>query len=104
MAQEWAKPFYNSVQWQSARRLVLGRSGGLCERCFAKGIIRSADVVHHRIPLTPMNIINPEITLNPKLLQALCSDCHAEVHSSRPSRRYEVTEDGEVRIDPPGPL
>lgn len=96
MAQEFAKPFYNSAEWQSVRQSVLARSGGLCERCWNKGIIRAADVVHHNIILTPKNIRDPEVALNPKNLTPLCQDCHAEVHSSKTRRRYRVDQEGNV--------
>lgn len=96
MARDFARAFYNSDQWQRARRFVLGRSGGLCERCFEKGIIRAADVVHHIIFLTPKNVSDPRISLNPEKLIALCQDCHAEVHSSKTKRRYKVDREGNV--------
>ena len=98
MAQKFARPFYNSATWQSVRQSVLERSGGLCERCWKKGIIRTADVVHHKIFLTPKNIRDPNVSLNPKHLEALCQDCHAEAHSSKTRRRYRVDGSGEVVI------
>ena len=42
--------------------------------------MKPADVVHHTIPLSPENMDDPDITLNPKRLVALCNDCHTEVH------------------------
>lgn len=99
MAKSFAKAFYNSVQWQRARQTALERSGGLCERCYQKGIIRTADAVHHIVWLTPQNIHDPEITLGQKNLIALCQDCHAEAHAIRKnSRRYSVTKNGEIII------
>lgn len=98
MAKPFAIPFYNSAEWQSVRQFVLKRSGGLCERCWNKGIVRAADVVHHKIILTPQNIHDPNVSLNPKHLVALCQDCHAEVHSSKTRRRYKVSRNGEVII------
>lgn len=99
MAQEFSKPFYNSAKWQSVRRSVLQRSGGLCERCLKKGLITAAVVVHHRIILTPGNIDNAEITLNPDNLEALCQDCHAAVHADEDRhRRYAVNSNGDVII------
>ena len=67
---------------------------GLCERCWAKGIVRHGDTVHHKIHLTPANINDPEITLNPDNLELLCRDCHAEEHASE--KRYFVDEQGRV--------
>lgn len=97
MAHEFAKPFYNSAKWQSVRRSVLQRSGGLCERCYKKGLVVAADVVHHKVVLTPGNISDPKITLDPEKLEALCSDCHAAVHAElEKNRRYAVNSNGEV--------
>jgi len=101
MAKNFAKSFYNSIQWQRARQFVLKRSGGLCERCYTKGVVRTADVVHHIIWLTPANIHDPAITLDPKNLTALCQDCHAEVHAEKQPKRYKVDENGAVTIAPP---
>lgn len=76
----FAKGFYRSKEWQGTRKLVLARSGGLCERCLEGGKLTPADVVHHRIPLSAENMGDPEITLNPDNLLALCDECHTEVH------------------------
>lgn len=97
MAQEFSKAFYNSAKWQSVRQSVLARSGGLCERCWSKGIVRAADVVHHRTVLTPANIHDPQISLNPAGLEALCQDCHAAAHAElEHGRRYVVDKNGNV--------
>ena len=45
-----------------------------------RGELKPADVVHHKIPLTPENVDDPDISLNPDRLIALCDDCHTEVH------------------------
>lgn len=101
MAREFAKQFYNSSKWQSVRKDVLFHSGGLCEECLKKGLIRTADVVHHKIILTPENINNPEVSLNPEHLVALCADCHAAVHAEADhGRRYFVNANGEIVIAP----
>lgn len=42
--------------------------------------MKPADVVHHKIPLNEENVNDPDISLNPDRLMALCYDCHAEVH------------------------
>ena len=76
----FAKPFYKSRAWQNVRSVVIDRSHGLCERCMERGELRPADVVHHTVPLTEGNIGDPDISLNPDRLVALCHDCHTEVH------------------------
>ena len=76
----FAKPFYKSKAWRNVRKVVLDRSHGLCERCMERGELKPADVVHHTIPLSPENMGDPDIALNPDRLMALCDDCHTEVH------------------------
>ncbi len=71
MAKEWAKPFYNSVEWKTLRLQMLQRCGRVCEMCGGY-----ATEVHHEIELTPANIGDPTVALNPKLLHCLCGDCH----------------------------
>jgi len=85
----WAETFYNSPAWKQTRRAYSKSVVHLCERCGRPGVI-----VHHKIPLTPENVTDPDITLNWKNLQLLCRDCHAQVH--KPEKRYKVDELGRV--------
>ena len=59
------------------------RQHHLCENCLRKGIYRPAEIVHHKIELNPVNIENPEITLNFENLEAVCRQCHDEYHDNR---------------------
>jgi 5-methylcytosine-specific restriction protein A len=70
----FAKPFYNSRSWRQCRASYIDKVHGLCERCDKAGLI-----LHHKIELTPMNIHDPNITLNHDNLQYLCHDCHNRV-------------------------
>ncbi len=74
MAQEWAKPFYNSAAWKRMRHMIITQCGYTCEMCGGH-----ATEIHHEIELTPDNISNPHISLNPKLLHPLCGDCHKKI-------------------------
>lgn len=85
--------FYKTKAWQNCRDSYMKYKGGLCELCLAKGIYRPAEIVHHKIHLTPDNINDPAITLNWDNLQALCRDCHGEVHGGR---RYKLDAYGRV--------
>lgn len=76
----FAHRFYHSKAWQDVRSFVWDRANGLCERCMERGELKPADVVHHRVPLSPENMGDPDIALNPDRLVALCNDCHTEVH------------------------
>ena len=102
MAGILAKQFYGSTAWKQTRRAYMKSVGGLCERCMANGIVRPAEVVHHKKPISEKNVSNVNITLSWNNLQALCAACHAEVHDEiyrkRTGRRYKINNDGRVVI------
>lgn len=87
--------FYKTKLWLDCRSSYIKSVGGLCERCYAKGIIKHGDTVHHKIRLTAANIHDPQVTLNHDNLELLCRDCHAKEHH-RKQKRYTVSEEGEV--------
>lgn len=80
MSKPFAKPFYNSKDWQACRDAYLSErykiDGGLCERCHTE----AGQEVHHVITLNPDNIHDPDITLNHENLMLLCRDCHFAMH------------------------
>ena len=92
--------FYDSIAWRNTRRNYKQSVGNLCERCLKRGIIQSADVVHHIVPLTAETVSDLNLSLNWDNLQCLCRKCHAEVHKEiydkRAKRRYRVDENGKV--------
>ena len=94
--------FYNSMAWKNTRRNYTQAVGGLCERCMKRGIIASADLVHHRVPLTEVTVSDLNLSLNWDNLQALCRKCHGEVHAEldreRKGRRYTIDESGRVEL------
>lgn len=99
----YARPLYSSQQWKKCRAAYLKNVGGLCEICLAKGIFRSAEIVHHKIFIDESNYNDPEIALNFKYLQAVCRQCHEEIHNNKiflpkpdRKRRYDITVDGSV--------
>lgn len=75
MARSFSKPFYNSKEWQNVRDGILMRDKYLCVKCGAP-----AEEVHHKIILTPQNINDPSVTMNPDNLVSLCKDCHFAEH------------------------
>ena len=72
---DWAKQFYNSATWRKMRDYIRARDNGLCQICGAPG-----EEVHHIKHLTPDNLSNPDITLNPDNLILLCKACHSAEH------------------------
>lgn len=100
MAKEFSKQFYRSKQWRQVRDYCLMRDRYLCQKCG-----RPAEEVHHKKHLTPENIMDVSVSLNPDNLVSLCRDCHFEVHrqdiaarvaksNRRRAKRYILREDG----------
>lgn len=99
MAQEFAEAFYKSKEWNRCRESYLKSQSYLCERCLQNGKMTPAKIVHHVVHLNPNNITNPEITLNWSNLQAVCKQCHEEIHGycgRQNQKRYKVDEFGNV--------
>ena len=106
MSQDWATPFYHSHAWLHNRAAYMRKPvdtpygtvpPGLCERCFERGEVVPAKVVHHIVHLTPENISDPHVTLSFDNFQRLCQDCHAVVHgNAMDSGRVTFDENGNV--------
>ena len=94
MSQGKQAQFYKTSAWVKCRDTYLRSVGGLCEKCKARGLITPAEIVHHKIHLNAGNITDPNITLNPDNLIAVCRTCHAEEHGSM--KRFDVLADGTV--------
>jgi len=90
---EYAKAFYGSTAWIKCRNGYMQSRNYVCELC--GGV---ATICHHKVPLTPETINNPEIALNWDLLQALCHECHNKIHFTA-----SPTPDGLI-FDPDGNL
>ena len=90
---DYAKDFYQSEAWKTARLAYLKKAGGLCELCLEKGLYKPGVIVHHKEHITPENITDESITLSFDNLQLVCQDCHNQIHSRR-QRRYKVDEYG----------
>ncbi len=74
--QEFARKFYKSKAWQVCRAAYIAWrvlvDSGLCECCGKE----PGYIVHHEIQLTPENINDPEVALNPEYLSYECKACH----------------------------
>ena len=67
--------FYKGKKWDKCRTAYLSSVNHICERCG-----EPAYIVHHLHYLTPDNYTDPDISLNPDNLQAVCFKCHNEIH------------------------
>lgn len=78
---DYAQHFYKGRAWQKVSRLYMSGQNYVCERCGGAGVI-----CHHKTYITPENINDPAITLNPDNLECLCQDCHNKEHKGQESR------------------
>lgn len=69
--------FYKSDEWARTKTRALIRDKGLCQWCLSKGIIRTADVVHHIVPIKE----NWGLRFDLQNLISLCHECHNEWQS-----------------------
>ncbi len=67
--------FYSSATWRRLSRAFLLSKNYICERCG-----QSAEITHHRRYLTPWNVNDADVALNPDNLEALCMACHNAEH------------------------
>ena len=67
--------FYRGKAWRQLSKSFLMSKHYICERCG-----RPAEIAHHKIHLTAGNVLDPDISLNPGNLEALCMDCHNTEH------------------------
>lgn len=90
---ESIRRFYKSDQWKISRAMKIASTDGLCEVCH-KSI---GTEVHHKIHLSPENIDDPNITVNPDNLLLLCNECHNRQHERFTSKsEYKFDSDGNL--------
>ena len=99
MARDFAKSFYKSKEWQQTRDYILRRDRFLCRDCG-----RAASEVHHIEHLTPQNIGNVNVTMNPENLVSLCKDCHFERHKGEHGKGRKAFEENPYTFDENGYL
>lgn len=72
----------NSQRWHNLQSEIL-RAKPYCERCEAKGWRIPSKVVHHIKPIESGHSMDEyeRLAYDPENLQALCHQCHADIHS-----------------------
>ena len=98
MARDFAKSFYKSKEWQQTRDYILKRDRYLC-RCG-----KPATEVHHIKHLSPQNINDVTVTMNPNNLVSLCRDCHFEEHKGEHGKGRANEEKNPYTFDENGML
>ena len=107
MARDFARKVYRGKRWERARSVAMSRQVKMddgrvcppymCEMCFQRSIMKTAEIVHHKVHLSRDNIDDPEICYGLDNLMRVCRDCHAEVHYPDDYRpRVAFDSDGNV--------
>ena len=80
MAEQFAAAFYASKEWRDLRQLLIIQRGGKCERTGKVFVDTSKLIGHHKIALTPENINDANISLNPDNIEIISLDVHNQEH------------------------
>jgi hypothetical protein len=87
------KTFLASEKWINFRMLLISERGNKCQKC-GKVIATSIDIIgHHKIELTPENVHDYNVSLNPNNVDLVCFDCHNQIHNRfgyKPGRNVYV--------------
>lgn len=94
---EGSLEFYGSRKWKKCRRNYLSIHP-TCERCAKLGIVKPAEIVHHKIYLNTELYKDPEISLNFDNLESLCWDCHFSEHHRKKDCREELYFDADGNL------
>ena len=78
--------FYISDEWRSFRRIIIsertGADGFLRDEVTGKPILKAFDIIlHHKTPLTPENVNDFSISLNPDNILVVSQKTHNEIHA-----------------------
>lgn len=96
MAKAFSSRFYHSKKWKEIRAYILTRDFFMCQICK----IPNCNTVHHIKELTPANINDSTITVNPSNLITVCKRCHNLIHDrykhNEDNQRYVFDEEGNV--------
>ena len=66
------------AQWRKVRELKLAQDP-LCEICESQKIVKTADLVHHIIPIDEC----PDLRLVMSNLMSVCTEHHEEIHKKK---------------------
>ena len=81
---------YNSREWHIVREAKI-QHDPLCELCKSRGIVTSAQAVHHIIPIETASSFEDmrELAFRFTNLMSVCFACHGEIHRALRSATRE---------------
>ena len=100
MAKAFSNRFYHSKKWKEIRAFVLIRDFYMCQICKTP----NCNTVHHIKELTPANINDSNVSVNPDNLITVCNRCHNLIHdrykNNQDTQRYVFDTEGNVLPSP----
>lgn len=90
MAQSWAMALYQSRRWRELRQALILERGLRCESCGKLVAHPSQLIGDHIQELTPDNVNDPAVALNPDNVRLTCEDCHNKKHKRFGYNKKEV--------------
>ena len=72
--------FYASSRWMKLRAALIAERGPRCQQCGKVESNPAKLTGHHTIELTPENVMDASVSLNPKHVKIVCFDCHQKTH------------------------
>ncbi|QJD87892.1 HNH endonuclease [Cohnella herbarum] len=79
--------FYVSKVWRDFRMTLILERGLRCEHCGEMVTVAKELTAHHEIELTPDNVHDHMISLNPKLVKLVHHRCHNVIHGRFGAKR-----------------
>lgn len=79
--------FYASDAWRAFRLAVIAARGTRCEHCGERVAKAQELTLHHKIELTPENVNDVMIALNPDNVLVVHHGCHNQIHRRAATRR-----------------
>lgn len=85
------RSFYGSEKWQKFRATIIAERGPVCETC-GRVIAdpKECEVDHYPIELTPENVHDVNISLNPENVKIRDHDCHNKRHKRFGKSAHEI--------------
>jgi len=74
------KSFYASEAWQKFRMLIINQRSLRCEHCGQLVLTAAELTLHHINELTPENVHDVTIALNPDNILVVHHECHNQIH------------------------
>lgn len=82
MSELWAAAFYKSGVWRAFRRALIQQRGTVCPVCHKDYMMDTSKLIAHHIhELTPDNVNDANVALNPDNVELICFDCHNKKHN-----------------------